>query len=73
MEKGQIPEFFQTLRGTVMHVRAPGKAWTRLCSLKTARAAEAFTDVVELGNFDKAKTQGRPFCSTCMSRAGLSL
>ena len=73
MTGGQEPMFFQTLRGTVMHVRAPGDAWARLCSLKTTRPSEVFKDVIELGNFEKARTQGRQFCTTCLSRAGLTL
>ena len=66
----RLPEahdlLFQTFRRTVVHVRAPGEGWSRLCSLKTARAVEVFTEVLEMENFEKAKTQGRSFCSTCL-------
>ena len=65
--------FFQTFRGTVLHAREPGSGWSRLCSLKTARASEVFEEVLEMGNFETAKTQGRSFCSVCFGRAGLAL
>ena len=48
--------FFQTYRGTVMHACAPGSSWSRLCSLKTARAGEVFKEVLEIGNLEMAKT-----------------
>ena len=41
--------------------------------LKTARAGEVFDEVIELGGFEMAKTQGRPFCKECLCRAGLEL
>ena len=67
------PVFFQTFRGKVMHIQGAGVGWSRLCSLRTARAGEVFNEVVELGSFEMARTQGRPFCKECLSRAGLEL
>ena len=68
------PVFFSTVRGTLVHVQAPGKAWVRLCELGTSRAARPplkGAHVIEFGGIGRARTQGRPFCTECLTRAGL--
>jgi hypothetical protein len=56
-----------------VHIQAAGVGWASLCSVKTARAGVLFGDVIQLGNFEEAKTQDKPFCSACLGRAGLEL
>ena len=67
------PVFFATTRGTVIHVRAPGPAWARLCGLRTSRASRpalSGAQVIEFGGIGRARTQGRRFCEECLARAG---
>jgi hypothetical protein len=65
--------FFQTVRGRLLHVRAPGRVPVRLCSLRTARASAVIGEVVEHGNYETARALNRRFCDECLRRAGIPL
>jgi hypothetical protein len=67
----ETAQFFRTVRGKLMHIRAPGAAIARLCSPKAARAGDTIGEVIELGNHEVAKTLGRRFCDECLRRAGI--
>ena len=65
--------FFSTIKGTLIHCKAPGEAWKQLCLQgKTKRAVPA-ANVIEQGNFEQAKQKGTKFCPRCISAARLSV
>ena len=65
--------FFSTIKGTLIHCKAPGEAWKQLCLQgKTKREVPA-ANVIEQGNFEQAKQKGAKFCPRCISAARLSL
>jgi hypothetical protein len=64
--------FFTTVRGNIIHIRAPGPSWIRLCELRTSRAARpalAEAHVIRFDGKDHARSQKRPFCLICISRS----
>ena len=64
--------FYSSVRGTVIHIRAPGDAWVKLCDSRSAKSRQpplGVEQVIPFGGYTNAQKQERRFCTECLVRA----